>query len=282
MAKRILSASGAPYDGHGRETMLDSIARVGFTHFEPAFIVGYTEPFTEDAFTWEEARGWCRALQASGLSCHAMSSHIDLGLADAVEIFIGRMDFAAAIGAKLIATNASARDREAAFFGNIETLLRHAETLGLVIALENPGDGSDNLINTASDGIALVERLASPFLRLNYDAANTASHRPDFGDFAQDAIGALTASAHAHIKDVRRTPEGWFFTPIGDGEIGCTHILSEISVLPDFPLSIELPLRLHRDASARPVRRADPVALETIEHALSRSRQAVHRALAIQ
>lgn len=56
--------------------------------------------------------------------------------------------------------------------------MRHAEQLGLIIGLENPGDGSDNLINTAADGIALLDTLGYPHLRLNYDAANTVSHRP--------------------------------------------------------------------------------------------------------
>lgn len=280
MTERIVSASGAPYDGHSRERMLESLARLGFTHVEPAFIVGYTEPFDETAFLPAEAEAWRRAMGAAGLACHAMSSHIDLGLDDAVEVFTGRMEFAAALGAKVIATNASARAREAAFRRNIDSLLKRAERLGLVIALENPGDGSDNLINTAADGVALVAAYASPWLRLNYDAANTASHRPDFGDFAGDAVRALPASAHAHIKDVRRTDRGWFFTPVGEGAIGCARLLSAVAALPDFPVSIELPLRLHRDPDARPVRQAGPVALETIENALARSLRAVREALA--
>lgn len=282
MTERIVSASGAPYDGHSRETMLESLARLGFSHVEPAFIVGYTEPFDEDAFRPDEAGKWRRAMRNAGLSCHAMSSHIDLGLDDAVAIFTGRMEFAAALGARVIATNASTRAREAAFHSNIEVLLRRAEDLGVVIALENPGDGSDNLINTAADGIALVARYATPFLKLNYDAANTASHRPSLSDFAGDAVRALPASAHAHIKDVSRSGDGWFFTPIGDGDIGCTRILSAISALPDFPISIELPLRLHRDPAARPVRRSEPLALDTIESALARSLKVVRGALAGQ
>ncbi|WP_288079438.1 hypothetical protein [Shinella sp.] len=45
-------------------------------------------------------------------------------------------------------------------------------------------------------------------------------------------------------------------------------------------MSIELPLRLHRDPDARPVRQAEPIALETIENALARSLRAVREALA--
>jgi hypothetical protein len=101
MAERVISVSGAPYDGHSREAALESAATLGFTHFEPAFIVGYTEPFDETAFTPSEMTSWRSALRSSGLLCHAMSSHIDLGLEDSVEVFTGRMAFAAAIGAKV-------------------------------------------------------------------------------------------------------------------------------------------------------------------------------------
>ncbi|OBZ94602.1 hypothetical protein ADU59_15550 [Pararhizobium polonicum] len=280
MTERIISASGAPYDGHGRDIMLDSMARVGFTHIEPAFIVGYTETFDETAFTPAEARAWRNAIAAAGLSCHALSSHIDLGADNAVKIFTGRMEFAAAIGAKVIATNAAPRARAASFLRNIEALLKRAQALDILIALENPGDGSSNLIDTAADGAALVARIGSPHLGLNYDAANTASHRPSLGDFAADGILAIPACVHAHIKDVRRTPEGWFFTPIGEGDIGCARILAAMAARPDLPVSIELPMRLHRDSRAQPVRRSAPVPLHDIEDGLRRSLGAVKAGLA--
>ena len=51
---RVVSINGAPFDGHPVPQMLESLARIGATHLEPAFIVGYTEPFDESSFT--EAR----------------------------------------------------------------------------------------------------------------------------------------------------------------------------------------------------------------------------------
>lgn len=279
MGERIISASGAPYDGYARGEMLESIARVGFSHVEPAFIVGYTEPFDESAFLPVEIASWRSALAEAGLGCHAMSSHIDLGLDDAVEVFTGRMAFAAGIGAKIIATNAAARSREQQFLRNIEVLLRRAEAFGVTIALENPGDGSDNIFNTAEEGVALAARFASPWLGLNYDAANTASHRPLFGDFAADAVAALPASVHAHIKDVKRTPDGWFFTPVGNGDIDCRKLLTAIAAKPDLPVSIEFPVRLHRGADSKPVRRVSPASLREIEDGLAASLAAVKAGL---
>ncbi|KQT83840.1 hypothetical protein ASG48_10590 [Aurantimonas sp. Leaf443] len=275
LSGRIVSVSAAPYDGHPLPVALESLARIGASHVEPAFIVGYTEPFDETAFLPSRVAAYRRALREAGLGCHAVSSHIDLGLPDAVEVFTGRLAFAADIGARIICTNAAARAREGAFRRNMDILLRRAEGFDVVIALENPGDGSDNLFNVAADGLDLVRRFASPYLKLNYDAANTASHRPMLADFAGDAIEALPASAHAHIKDLIREEAGWFFTAIGRGTIGCDRILAALRDYPDLPVSIELPSRIHRGPDARPLRQAMPVPLAAIERDLAASLEAV-------
>lgn len=275
MTARIISVSTAPYDGYPMPAALDSLAGCGVGWVEPAFIVGYTEPFDESAFVAAEARQHRNWLSQAGLRCFAMSSHIDLSLPDAVTVFMGRMDFARLIGAKVIASNAAVRAREAQFFRNIEPLLRHAETLDLIIGIENPGDGRDNLVNTGADGVRLVERIGSPHLRLNYDPANLSSHRPEGPDPAQDALGALPACAHVHVKDVQKRQEGWFFTPIGQGDIDCTTFLQGVAAQRDLPISIELPLRLYRRLDAQPVRSAEPIPLPIIEAAIRWSTQKI-------
>ncbi len=281
---RIISFSGAPYDGYAFPEILDSLASCDVTHVEPAFIVGYTGAFDESAFTPAQARQTIAWLAESGLKCHAFSSHIDLGREDAVEVFTGRMDFAAALGAKVINTNAAARLWSERFFRNIEPLVHHAEQLGLIIGLENPGDGSDNLINTAADGIALLDRLGHPNLRLNYDAANTVSHRPPGTPGgvipADDALLAMPYCGHVHIKDARVTPEGYFFTPLGEGDIGCERIVRGVAGT-DLALSVELPLRLHRGPDAQPIRRPEPVPLAEIEAAVRTSLAFVERHLGV-
>ena len=69
MTQRIVSISAAPYDGYEFPAMLDSMAACGVRHVEPAFIVGYTEPFDEDSFTDAHARQHLSWLEASGLRC---------------------------------------------------------------------------------------------------------------------------------------------------------------------------------------------------------------------
>ncbi len=276
-AERIVSISAAPYDGYEFPRVLESLASIGARHVEPAFIVGYTEPFDESAFTPEKARQYAAWLREHGLSCHAFSSHIDLGRPDALKVFLGRMDFARAIGARVINTNAAHRSNEKRFYENIAQLARHAEQLDLWIGLENPGDGSDNLLNVAADAPALLARIAHPRVGLNYDAGNTISHRPDV-DMTADAIAAMPLCLHTHIKDVRRNPDGFFFTPLGEGHVGCAPILDAVTRSP-LDLSIEIPLRLHRQPNAQPSRAPYRVPIADIEAVLRPALAFVHEHL---
>lgn len=265
---RVVSISAAPYDGHEFPRALDSMARCGVRYVEPAFIVGYTEPFDEATFSTANARQHRAWLDASGLRCHAMSSHIDLGRADAMEVFPQRMDFAATLGARVINTNAAARANEARFMANIGGLAEHVASLGMLIGLENPGNGEDNLINDAADGLALIGRLGLPSVRLNYDSGNTVSHRPGQIDAAADAIRALPGCAHFHLKDVRKDASGWQFVVPGQGGIDCGAIMDALADHPGLPFAVELPLRMRRRRDAQPVRAPEPVPLQVIEAAV--------------
>lgn len=264
---RIVSISAAPYDGYEFPRVLESLASIGATHVEPAFIVGYTEPFDESAFLPAAAAKYASWLRDYGIRCHAFSSHIDLGRTDAVEVFLRRMDFARALGARVINTNAARRTWSDRFFENVAPLVRHAEALDMWIGLENPGDGSDNLLNTAADAAALLARIGHPRVGLNYDAGNTISHRPGV-DTAADALAAMPHCVHTHVKDVRAGTDGYFFVPLGEGGVGCARIVDAIRATP-LDVSIEIPMRLHRRPDAQPNRAPYRVPVENIEAVLS-------------
>ena len=263
---RIVSVSGAPYDGYAFPDMLESLGRLGVRHVEPAFIVGYTEPFDESTFTEANATQYERWLADAGIRCFAFSSHIDLGREDAVAVFLARMDFARKVGARVINTNASARATGPRFFDNIAVLARHAEALDMWIGLENPGDGSDNLLNVASDAAGLLERIGSDRVGLNYDAGNTISHRPAV-DATRDALDAMPYCVHTHIKDVRVQDDGYWFSDFGTGRVDCAKILREVARTP-LCLSVEMPMRIHRMPNAQPAREAQRVPLDHIESRL--------------
>jgi sugar phosphate isomerase/epimerase len=268
MRNRILSVSAAPYDGYPLGVTLDSLANCGVSHVEPAYIVGYTEPFTEEAFEETAATAYRQAMATSGLRCHAVSAHMDLGTPDAREIFRRRMDFARSLGAGIINTNASLRVHAKQFRTNIDALAEHGAAIGLVIGLENPGNGEDDLVNTAADGVALVRAIGSPQVRLNFDPGNRVSHVKDDADAAEEGLLALPSCGHFHIKDVKRRADGWYFVTLGAGDIDYGRVLSNFASYPELPISIEIPLRLHRGPDALPVRRPAPVPLAEIEATL--------------
>ena len=154
-----------------------------------------------------------------------------------------------------------------------------------MIGLENPGDGQDNLVNTALDGIALLEKLGHECIKLNYDAGNTISHRPpkDPGGVepVADALLAMPYCGHVHIKDVHVDDDGrYFFTPIGKGDIDCATIVHAVAKT-QLNLTIEMPLRLHRLANKQPQRRSEPLPLSEVEDAIRESLQFVEQHLAI-
>jgi sugar phosphate isomerase/epimerase len=279
MSDRITSISAAPYDGYEFPAMLDSIASCGAQYVEPAFIVGYTEPFDESCFRLSNVPKYTTWLKQSGLRCFAFSSHIDLGKPDSDTVFARRMDFARELGVKVINTNAASRTNADGFFRNIRILAAHAERLEMIIGLENPGNGEDNLFNLAEDGLRLLEQIGSPYVRLNYDAGNTVSHRPGQVDPAKDALVALPGCGHIHLKDVEARNDGYYFVPIGEGDVDCSMILQSIKNRPDLNLAIEIPLRLHRNSAAQPRRNNSPVEISVIESVLRKSLEFVRQQL---
>src|ERR1700730_15784003 len=280
MSDRIISISAAPYDGFEFPAMLDSIASCGAQYVEPAFIVGYTEPFDDSSFRLSNVPKYNTWLKQSGLQCFAFSSHIDLGKSDSDTIFARRMDFARKLGVKVINTNAASRTNADGFFRNIRILAAHAERLGMVIGLENPGNGEDNLFNLAEDGLKLLEQINSPYVRLNYDAGNTVSHRPGQVDPAKDALVAMPGCGHIHLKDVQKRADGYYFVPIGQGDVDCASILQGLKSRPDLNLAIEVPLRFHRDLTAQPRRNSARAEIFKIESALRQSLDFVRQQLA--
>ena len=286
MTTRIISVSSVPYDGYEFQRALESLAACGVKYVEPAFIIGYSGPIDDSDFTVQKARQYSGWLRDSGIACYAFSAHnIQFDRADVVDVYRGRMDFAAGMGAKIINVTAAARADNAQYFQHIDVIARHAEQLGIMIGLENPGDGSDNLINTAQDGIDLLKRLGHDCFRLNYDTGSTISHRPPqcIGgvDPVADALLALPYCGHIHIKDVHIGNDGcYFFTTIGKADIDCATILHAVAKT-SLNLTIEMPLRLHRMANKQPQRRSEPLPLAEVEAAIRESLSFVERHLTL-
>jgi sugar phosphate isomerase/epimerase len=259
------SISTALFDGYPLDVAFSEIADAGGTHAEPAFIQGYTDPFTEEIFNAQHARDIRRQLADAGLGALAVSCHMDLGVPGAVDVFCRRMEFVKTIGAGIIVTNAALREHRSAFMNAIEELSRFAAEIDLSIALENPGDGRPNLLDRAQDALDMLGELQLPRVGLNYDPGNTVSHLPGRLDPIEDAMIAFPVAMFMHIKDVMRRGDGYYFAGVGQGDLDYAPLLKALArERPELPYSIEIPARLHRDLESQPVRAAEPVPLEKL------------------
>jgi sugar phosphate isomerase/epimerase len=265
--KRLLSISTVAFDGYSLPAAFEQIARIGAGHVEVAYIPGYMDPFTEEVFEPARARGLAAQLRQAGLSCAALSAHMDLSRAGAVEIFRRRLEFASELGAGLVVANAGPPSRERALLRNVGPLAARAADLGLTLALENPGNGRRNLLDTGALGARLVERLGLPNVGLNYDFGNLLTHlrgqvRPE-----EDFPAALPRTVHLHVKDAARQGPWWVFPEVGQGAVDYRRILSDPRIR-DLPISLEIPLRLRRRPSGFPCRSAQPLGIEQIAEVL--------------
>jgi sugar phosphate isomerase/epimerase len=236
--------------GYSLDTALEEIAQLT-REVEPVYIAKYDPSLREEYFNEANAQRLCQRLESLRLKVTAMASHMDLGQSDSAEVFRRRMEFAREIGARMILTNAAEKSRKATFLRNIERLAAHAERLGLVIALENPGDGQDQLLETGTDGAALLEELGSDRIRLNYDFSNIFTYskgqrRPD-----EELEAVLPYVSHLHLKNVRLREGAWPVCGLEAGIIDYRRLLRQFPALSRIPMSIELPIRFGYDTAFR-------------------------------
>ncbi|MCU0918151.1 MAG: sugar phosphate isomerase/epimerase [Planctomycetes bacterium] len=258
--------------GHSLDTALAEIAQLADA-VEPVFISKYDPTLSEAYFTADNAAMLRRRLEGLGLRVVSMGSHMDLGRPDSVDVFRRRMEFAHALGARIILTNASSRSQEETFDRNIEALAVQAEKLDLVIALENPGDGAGQLLGTGMDGLAILEKLGSDRVRLNYDFSNVFTYSQGKCRPEQELAAVLPYLGHLHLKNVTSREGAWPVCALGEGVIDYRSLFRRFPALWDIPMSLELPLRFGYDNQFNFALRETPAAmpLERVRGILNRS-----------
>ncbi|MFK0690677.1 sugar phosphate isomerase/epimerase family protein [Mesorhizobium sp. IMUNJ 23033] len=250
------------------ELAVEEIAAAGATHVEPAFIRGYVD-FDESIFTDSKASRLRQTAENAGLGINAVSAHLDLSGPDAVDALSRRVAFATGLGASFLITNAGPMMNRAAIRRAIDAVLPRLERADIVLALENPGHGSGDLLGSAASGAGFIREIGSPHVRLNHDAGNVFTYSGEILQPAQDIAAAIDIVGHAHLKDVVSTGAGWTFCAVGDGSVGYKPYWA---ILPaTLPVSIELPLRLERPRRHDPQRLKTPVDIASIRGALRRS-----------
>jgi len=249
IAINTLAFHGCPLD-----TALEEIARLT-DYVEPVFISKYDPTLREEYFNKPNARALADRFEQLGLKIISMGSHMDLGQAGAADIFKKRMEFAKAIGARTIISNAGHKSCQTTFYKNMDKLIAYAEQIDIVIALENPGDGKDQLLGSAKEGIALLEELKSDRVRLNYDFSNVFTYSKGTRHPEQELAELLPYISQLHLKNVKLKKGNWMVCDLGEGVIDYRSLFRQFPALSNIPMSIELPVGFGYDAQFNFARR---------------------------
>ena len=238
---------------HGRkfEDAFAMAAELGFKYVEPACIKNYYPDIIDDTFfSSVNGRNFLAMSTGAGLKVKSVGVHFNMGdhPADADEM-MKRLDFAKETGADIVITNGAVKQNAKGFFDCIEKVTPVLEDYGLVMALENPGCGApDSIIATGADGAALIERLANPHVKLNYDASNVYSYSKGSVLPENDYLNAVPHSACLHLKQLKKDGDRWLFSAVGDGVTDYGPILKGIQGKYGTPyMSLELPVNHMRD-----------------------------------
>lgn len=267
----MISVSTVVCDGYEMAHGFAILAAAGVQRVEPAFIKGYVE-FDEGSFSDTHAAQMRAALADAGLDVLALSAHVDLGFEESIDQLKRRLEFASAIGAQILITNASTLPHVSAFHATLDTCLPFIESLGITLALENPGHGEASLIPDGKTGANLIRTLDHPNVRLNYDVGNVVTYGHLSGGVHDDFAAALPYCAHLHFKDVAEVGPDWSFCAIGEGIVDYKGVLATMSGTPlPPPIGLELPLRLSRPGRGDPVRWSERATIPAIQDAVRKS-----------
>lgn len=269
--KNILSINTSMLDGYSIDTWMSFIKGIGISHVEFAFNQGYAGQFDDQFFSAEKATQLKAKLTEYGLQTISFGCTMDMGDIDAVDSFAQRIVFAELIGAVYLNANTTCIAKKDQLLKNLEKLIPIAEKHGRIICIENGGDHTYDAFARASDGIEIIEQFKSSHLAINYDAGNLVSLMP-FLSPSEDSLEALPYCAHIHLKDVMVHDDRYTFPAIGRGIINYKKILADIELQDSaIPMSIEKPLRMHRQKDSKAIRSKNLVDLHTIKATVEES-----------
>ncbi len=234
---RIVSVSSMAFDGYPLETALDELAALHVQYVEPASVEKVFQHLLEEDFCDARA-AWLKAeMAARHLACVSLSAHIDLTQRDSIDRFRRRLEFASAIGAKIVNTIAGPAEGTDGFRVNIAVIGRRAADLGLTLALENHGD----LVNRGSQIVEFVRKVGMPSVRVNYDTGNAWYYAKGSIDPAAELAQVAPVVAHVHLKSPQIADGLMRWVALGEGELDMPavgRVLRER--LSDAPVSFEL------------------------------------------
>lgn len=262
----------AAYDGYAPGQALDSLARLGVSHAEPAYRY-CGAPFDEASFASTHAKRLGGAFKAAGLHCSAVFADLDLVDPQATSAMQRRLEFVATVGGQLLILPAPPKAMHRIALTHLMAVAPQVEALALKVALSPCTEAGPLALPDVADFVASAQL---PWLGLNFSTAQALQAQPGL-PVADQFDAVAMACVHMHLGDVR-VQDGWFPVPLGDGHVACADVLHQIEQHP-LPLTLDLPLRQYRSRTGQARRAPYRPPLADIEKALSNSLRFVSKHL---
>jgi sugar phosphate isomerase/epimerase len=274
---RIVSVSTMAFDGHSLETALDELAALGVVYVEPASVDKVFQHLVEEDFCDARAAWLREQLHARNQACISLSAHMDLSRPSSVDRFTRRLEFAHAVGARIVNTIAGPPDGLVGFWSNIGAIGGRAAKLGITLALENHVD----LLNREQQIVEFIQQIGVPAVRVNYDTGNAWYYSKGAIDPVAEIERLASVVAHVHLKSPQIINGLMRWVALGEGGLDLPSICRVLrDRLPGVPVSFELsPRQRSRDFEPRWRTPETPPLLE-IQGIISRSLNTLNNALA--
>ena len=164
------------YQGYDVSQVFNSLYDIGAEYIEFDYIktplgvtnnYGLTHLKEEDL---QKPNEFFQLLNQYHLKALTLSGHVKLTIEEDVELFLKKMEFARKIGAKYITTGEGPSEKRQEFFNNIIQIEKKARELDILVCLET--EMSNTLITRGTEGIPIINEIASPYIKLTYDTGN--------------------------------------------------------------------------------------------------------------
>ena len=238
MATSVICAKTDGYAGQPNDRVLRAIADAGFRYVELEAVVSPHARYVPEQLDSAGLATVLAELRAHGVTPVSVAGHADLDDPAGVAALRRRIDFAVAVGARFVTTGTGHTDEAAAaerFFALAPDWIAATAARGVTIALESHG----GLTGTGSAARQTIERLNSPWVRVNYDPANViyfAGLRPE-----PDLPLIADYVVHFHVKDSSGQPEVWDFPTPGQGTIDFASLFRTLHAVGyNGPYSVEM------------------------------------------
>lgn len=238
--KRSIAVNSNCYHGYTIEEAIDGISAAGFHYIE----LTATKGWTEHVFPTMSFAYLCTVkdrLKQAGLIPFSMSGHCNLMDQERVDDFLANIRLANFFGCDYIVSSigeAHLKDKAVTTHeqvaANICNLLPYLEEYHLTLVLENHGEHATGKIIKG-----IVDQIASPRVRINYDTANVIFYANI--DPTEDIPACVDEIGYMHIKDKAGGRQEWNFPALGQGYVDFPKIIAMLDQANNScPLSIEI------------------------------------------